>query len=280
MLFGASALSPSDVWVVGDQEGRNGKFETLAEHWNGTTWSVVPTSDPGSSGNHLYAVDAVSPDNVWAVGQQLGGEAPDQGLVEHWDGQQWSVVPTAGAASRPRHARRGHRDRQARSGWTARPTARPAAVSRSSRATRTDSWTIRSCRPSPTARTGPTCRASRSPAAASGRSGLTLTRDRQQRTPCPARHQRRLDRRPGAQPRQRQQHPRRHHQRRWPALGRWRLSTTAAACSRWSSTGKPSSPAPPHCRGGAGELGQRGGRGGRPGATGARPGRGGRPRQG
>ena len=92
MLFGASALSPSDVWVVGDQEGRHGVFGTLAEHWDGTRWTVIPTPDPGSGGNHLYAVDAVSADDVWAAGQQLGTQAPDQGLVEHWDGHSWSVV--------------------------------------------------------------------------------------------------------------------------------------------------------------------------------------------
>ena len=92
MLFGASALSPSDVWVVGDQEGQNGKFETLAEHWDGSSWSVIPTPDPGSSGNHLYAIDAVSPDNVWAAGMQLNANSPDQGLVEHWNGRKWSLV--------------------------------------------------------------------------------------------------------------------------------------------------------------------------------------------
>jgi Phosphoesterase family len=92
MFFAASALSPSDVWFVGDQEGADGLFETLAEHWNGNDWTVVPTPDPGSSGNHLYAVDAVSPDDVWAAGQQLGARAPDNGLVEHWDGHSWSVV--------------------------------------------------------------------------------------------------------------------------------------------------------------------------------------------
>jgi hypothetical protein len=99
MMFGASALSPSDVWVVGDQEGGDNVFETLAEHWNGHTWSVVPTPDPGSTGNHLYAVDAVSPDNVWAVGQQLGRRAPDRGLVEHWDGRRWSVARLPASAS-------------------------------------------------------------------------------------------------------------------------------------------------------------------------------------
>jgi Phosphoesterase family len=101
MLFGASALSPSDVWVVGDQEGPDHTFQTLAEHWDGSSWTVVPTPDPGSTGNHLYAVDAVSPDDVWAAGMQLNGNSPDQGLVEHWNGQKWSVVPvpTSGSAS-------------------------------------------------------------------------------------------------------------------------------------------------------------------------------------
>jgi hypothetical protein len=84
---------------VGDQESGNGLFETLAEHWNGHTWTAVPTPDPGSSGNHLYAVDAVSPDDVWAVGQQLGSQAPDNGLVEHWNGRSWSVVPMPAATA-------------------------------------------------------------------------------------------------------------------------------------------------------------------------------------
>lgn len=99
MLFGASALSPSDVWVVGDREGGNGVFAALAEHWNGKQWSVVPTPDPGSAGNHLYAVDAVSPDDVWAAGQQLSGRAPDRGLIEHWNGHRWSVMTSPRAAS-------------------------------------------------------------------------------------------------------------------------------------------------------------------------------------
>jgi hypothetical protein len=28
------------------------------------------------------------------VGQRLGAQAPEQGLVEHWNGHRWSVVPT------------------------------------------------------------------------------------------------------------------------------------------------------------------------------------------
>jgi hypothetical protein len=35
---------------------------------------------------------------VWAAGQQLG-EFPDNGLVEHWDGHSWSVVPMPAATT-------------------------------------------------------------------------------------------------------------------------------------------------------------------------------------
>ncbi|HKF78935.1 MAG TPA: alkaline phosphatase family protein [Candidatus Dormibacteraeota bacterium] len=94
ILFAASALSAFDVWAVGDQEGANGKFETLVEHFDGTGWSVVPSPDPGTTGNHLYGVKAIGPDDVWAVGQQLGETGPDQTLIEHWDGHAWSVVPS------------------------------------------------------------------------------------------------------------------------------------------------------------------------------------------
>ena len=43
ILFAASAVSTSDVWAVGDQQGSDGTFGTLVEHWDGHTWSVVPT---------------------------------------------------------------------------------------------------------------------------------------------------------------------------------------------------------------------------------------------
>jgi len=99
MLFAAAALSANDVWVVGDKQGANGVFKTLAEHWDGSAWTVVRTPSPGRAGDHLYGVDAVNPDDVWAVGQQLTGAAPDRPLVEHWNGYRWSVVHLPGVPS-------------------------------------------------------------------------------------------------------------------------------------------------------------------------------------
>jgi hypothetical protein len=99
LLYGASADSPSDVWAVGEQQSSDGIFQTLVEHWDGTAWNVIPSPNPGETGNHLYGVDAVSPSDVWAVGQQLGISAPDQALIEHWDGTAWSVVPSPAQGS-------------------------------------------------------------------------------------------------------------------------------------------------------------------------------------
>jgi hypothetical protein len=101
LLFAASATSASDAWAVGEQQSTHGTFGTLVEHWNGSTWQVVPSPDPGSSGNHLYGVLALNRDDVWAVGQRNDAGSPDRDLVVHWNGTGWSVLdsPSHGGAS-------------------------------------------------------------------------------------------------------------------------------------------------------------------------------------
>lgn len=96
MLFSAAATGAGDVGAVGEQQDLAGRFSTLAEHFDGHSWSVVPTPNPGTSGNHLDAVATDGPDDVWAVGQRNDATS-DGPLVEHWDGRQWSVVPVATA---------------------------------------------------------------------------------------------------------------------------------------------------------------------------------------
>src|SRR5438132_2657024 len=81
-LYGVAAISANDVWAVGDSfNGGNSNNLTLIEHWDGTSWSVVSSPDPGGD-NTLNGVVALSATNVWAVGS----------LIEHWDGTQWSIV--------------------------------------------------------------------------------------------------------------------------------------------------------------------------------------------
>ena len=68
------------------------------EHWDGTRWSITPNPNPSSSSNLLSDVAAVSANDVWAVGYYNSSSGPSQTLVEHWDGSQWSVVPSPNTA--------------------------------------------------------------------------------------------------------------------------------------------------------------------------------------
>src|SRR5437899_4230947 len=88
-----SALSANDVWAVGFYTGSDGIIHGLTEHWDGTRWSVVPAVDATPYATIFYGVDAISSNDVWAVGYQQEPDLVFQPLAEHWDGAQWSVVP-------------------------------------------------------------------------------------------------------------------------------------------------------------------------------------------
>ena len=89
-LFGVTALSACNVWAVGSYRmTATGPLLSLAEHWNGTAWKVVPTPNPGTSTNFIRAVSAFSASNVWAV-----GHADNSTLILHWNGTAWAQVPS------------------------------------------------------------------------------------------------------------------------------------------------------------------------------------------
>ena len=98
ILYGVAAMSDSDVWAAGAQQDSNGVFHPLIEHWNGTSWSVVPAADPNGLGNALYAIRAVSANSVYTVGQ-TGTAFPSTALVEHWNGTNWSSLPSPADAA-------------------------------------------------------------------------------------------------------------------------------------------------------------------------------------
>ncbi len=94
-LNGITAVSANDVWAVGYYNVDPGPSHTLVEHWNGTAWSVVSSPNVGTHENSLSKVAAVSANDVWAVGYyDEFGSGFRRTLVEHWDGIQWSVVPS------------------------------------------------------------------------------------------------------------------------------------------------------------------------------------------
>jgi hypothetical protein len=95
-LQAVTAVAPDDVWAVGysQQEGFGGtKPVTLTEHWDGESWSIVPSPNQGTDDeNILHGVKGFAPDDVWAVGEAYA-DGVNVAVTLHWDGEQWVVVP-------------------------------------------------------------------------------------------------------------------------------------------------------------------------------------------
>ena len=71
-----------DGWVVGYKSIFHP--EAIILHWNGIEWQNISLLDQiGRNDFALNAIDVLSDDNVWVVGD----------VVLHWDGKQWQEIP-------------------------------------------------------------------------------------------------------------------------------------------------------------------------------------------
>lgn len=118
-LMGVSVVSEDDVWAVGyyndptasqsdapskhvarvsphdtsqTPEGSQGTLHTLIEHYDGNGWTIVPSPNNGTDDNALASVVALASDDVWAAGYYINDFGIAQTLVQHWDGEAWSLV--------------------------------------------------------------------------------------------------------------------------------------------------------------------------------------------
>src|SRR5438477_12998191 len=62
-LSAVATVSANDVWAVGSSGSQMSGGQTLIEHWNGTSWSVVKSPSPGTDYNTLTGVAVVSASN-------------------------------------------------------------------------------------------------------------------------------------------------------------------------------------------------------------------------
>jgi hypothetical protein len=89
-----SAISASDAWATGGYETSSNQSLNLILHWDGTTWTQVPSPNPGGFLNELNGVHATSASDAWAVGIAENNSGGPQTLIEHWDGTAWTQVPS------------------------------------------------------------------------------------------------------------------------------------------------------------------------------------------
>lgn len=86
-LYDVAAVAPNNVWAVGSFSPNGHDYFTLVEHWDGASWSVVPSA----SGRYdtLSGIAVVGLNDIWAVGWGLTSAE-----ILHWDGQAWTFSPT------------------------------------------------------------------------------------------------------------------------------------------------------------------------------------------
>jgi hypothetical protein len=93
-LFGVACPTGAGCFAVGDAH-----YETLVEYWDGTSWTRMASPNPGPEGSgFLYQVSCPSSMSCFAVGQYSFPYRPnhpgEKTLVEHWDGTNWTVMPS------------------------------------------------------------------------------------------------------------------------------------------------------------------------------------------
>jgi hypothetical protein len=98
------ALAPNDAWAVGFSTPvappKQAATLTLIEHFDGTSWAVVPSPNVGANSanqsNRLLGLTANSANDIWAFGSYFAadGSGHQMALLLHWDGTSWTVAST------------------------------------------------------------------------------------------------------------------------------------------------------------------------------------------
>jgi len=95
-LFAVTAPGFCNVWAVGFyRDVADGQALSLAEHWNGTAWTVVHTPSPDAGLNILSAVSEASLGDMWAVGDTGSSST----FILHWNRVAWTQVPSPNPSS-------------------------------------------------------------------------------------------------------------------------------------------------------------------------------------
>jgi hypothetical protein len=93
-LMDVSGSSSSDLWAVGSYWNLARKRRSLAMHWDGSQWTVVPTPNVERKESLVNGVTVLSPTDAWAVGSALDASFSGRTLTHHWDGASWTIVPS------------------------------------------------------------------------------------------------------------------------------------------------------------------------------------------
>jgi hypothetical protein len=96
-LDGVAVVAPDDVWAGGMASTANGRTAAVAEHWDGTSWSTVPTPVNADADQAMGALSVIDERDIWAAKGEQGGAN-----VLHWNGRTWSDIPLPASVDQTR----------------------------------------------------------------------------------------------------------------------------------------------------------------------------------
>lgn len=89
-LISLSAASTNDVWAVGScDDGDPTVRQKLAQHWDGTHWTISDIANQEKKLGILTGVVALTASDVWSVGTHAYDGVT--AFVQHWDGSSWQL---------------------------------------------------------------------------------------------------------------------------------------------------------------------------------------------
>lgn len=84
-------LASDDIWIGGLANRITGRQSPFFAHWDGASWTSVPSAGH-DGGGEIYGIAAISPTDIWAVGERFLWRRLDP-VIQHWDGTTWTKVP-------------------------------------------------------------------------------------------------------------------------------------------------------------------------------------------
>ena len=106
VLTGVTCVTASDCWAVGYYFNSSSVRQTLIEHWDGTSWVIIPSPNSNTllstQDNFLYGVTCVAASDCWAVGYYVADSVTGtttQTLIERWNGTSWTIVTSPNSSA-------------------------------------------------------------------------------------------------------------------------------------------------------------------------------------
>jgi hypothetical protein len=94
-LTDVDVVSATDAYAAGYAiNTTTGQTYNLIIRWNGSAWSIVPTPNLGSTPTQLNSITVIAANDIWAVGHTGSIFGAAQTFTMHWNGSEWSIVPS------------------------------------------------------------------------------------------------------------------------------------------------------------------------------------------